>query len=287
MLDNRMDRDKPVMIKDVKDFWETHPDFVGESSFVAGSKEFFEEHRKKIIDDGFEGSHPLQKIIPRGLTKERRILDLGCGIGFWVTELQLAGGFKNIYAADLTQSALELTKKRLEVYDLKAELSLQNAEKMTFGDEFFDHVICDGVIHYSPDTGACIQEIARVLKKGGSANISVYYFNILLKLWPALTKFGFLFRTLGFGLKGRGRQAMFSVKKREELVRIYDGLTNPLCKYYSGSQIVKMVKPYFRIENFFLSYFPARALPFSIPRFLHKFLAKTMGFMIHLNLRKI
>ena len=38
-----------------------------------------------------------------------KILDLGCGIGF-VTEFALLG-YKNLYAADLTDNALKITKK--------------------------------------------------------------------------------------------------------------------------------------------------------------------------------
>lgn len=276
-----------VTIKEVKDFWEEHPLFVGENSFTIGTKEFFEEHRRVIIDDCCDGIDPIQRVIPKELSKNARILDLGCGIGFWTIELQLKGGFKNIYAADLTEAALELTKKRLQIYDLKADLSLQNAENTTFDNEFFDHVNCQGVIHHTPDTGACIREIARVLKKNCTAGISVYYFNLPLKLWPVLARFNHLFYKLGFGLKGRGREQIFLANNRDAVVRMYDGILNPAGKYFSKSKIFEMVKPYFSVENYFLSYFPSRVFPFGIPKLLHKFLAKNMGFMIYLNLRKI
>ena len=60
-----------------------------------------------------------------------RVLDLGCGIGIWVTEFAMRG-LVGLHAADLTQQALVLCRKRLEIYGGSAEFSQQNAEKMTF-----------------------------------------------------------------------------------------------------------------------------------------------------------
>ena len=41
-----------------------------------------------------------------------KILDLGCGIGFWTIEFAMRG-FSNLTAADLTQQALAITAQRL------------------------------------------------------------------------------------------------------------------------------------------------------------------------------
>lgn len=38
---------------------------------------------------------------PRPNGQEMRILDLGCGIGFWVSEFAMLG-FNNLHASDLT-----------------------------------------------------------------------------------------------------------------------------------------------------------------------------------------
>ncbi len=279
-----IERYSQITVEDVKNFWEKHPLFVGETSFDIGSKEFFEEHKRIVLNDCLT---PIESCIPKNLPKDARILDLGCGIGFWTIEFQLKGGYENIYAADLAQTALELTKKRLEIYGLRASLSLQNAEKMTFEDEFFDHVNCQGVIHHTPDTQACIREIARALKKDGTAGISVYYENIFLKLWPLFSMLGRILNRAGFKLKGRGRESIFLARDKDEIARLYDGKNNPIGKYFSKKQIFDMLKPYFKVEDHFFTFFPARALPFRISGSLHRFLSKNMGFLICLNLRKI
>ena len=184
-------------LDEVRSFWEANPLWTGESSNSSGSMQFFEEHRKIYISDCFAGAFDIRFLpAPRPMGQSMQILDLGCGIGFWVSEFAMRG-FNYLYASDLTQQALLLTGKRLQSYGLKAELSQQNAEEMTFPDEKFDHLNCQGVIHHTPNTEEAVAEIARVLKPGGSASISVYYRNPILRLWPYLRWLGWPLAKLG------------------------------------------------------------------------------------------
>lgn len=209
-----------------------------------------------------------------------QVLDLGCGIGFWTTELGMRGVGK-ISAADLTETALSLTKKRLEIYEIKAELSLQNAEAMSFSNDSFDHVNCQGVIHHTPNTESAIAEIARVLKPGGTISVSVYYRNAFLRLWPYVRWIGVLLAKFGAGLNGRGRENILRQSNVDEIVRLYDGADNPLGKSYTKPQFISMLSEHFTVEETYLHFFPARALPFSLPRWLHKWLDKNLGFMLY------
>ena len=90
-----------------------------------------------------------------------RVLDLGCGVGFWTAEFAMRG-LGNLEAADLTENALKITGKRLATYGVKAILAQENAEKLSYEKETFDHVNCQGVIHHTPETSKAISEIARV-----------------------------------------------------------------------------------------------------------------------------
>ncbi len=272
-------------IDDVKKFWESNPLFSGESEYEVGNKEFFEHHTRVYMEDVFAGCFDETLFVP-SLSGDKKVLDLGCGIGFWTIELLKRGNYQNFYAADLTQKSLDLTAKRLEYYGLHANLLLQNAEQMTFADESFSHVNCQGVIHHTPDTEATVREIARILEADGTACISVYYKNIFLRHWNLLRPAGKFLFGLGAKLKGRGREDIFAQNDVNEITRLYDGENNPIGKSYSRKEIISMVEPYFEVEKVFLNFFPARALPFRIPSWLHKLLSKHMGFMIHLNLRK-
>lgn len=214
-----------------------------------------------------------------------QVLDLGCGIGFWTTELGMRGMAK-LSAADLTESALALTNKRLEAYGIQADLSVQNAEAMTFPDNSFDHVNCQGVIHHTPNTEATIAEIARVLKPGGTLSVSVYYRNAFLRLWPYMRWVGIPLAKLGAGLKGRGRENIFLESNVDEIVRLYDGSENPIGKSYTKQQFVDMLSTHLTVEETYLHFFPARTLPFRLPRSLHQWLDKNLGFMLYASATK-
>ena len=273
-------------VTDVKDFWENNPLWTGESNFSPGSIEFFEEHRSVYIADCFGGSFD-QRFLPQPMKNAQNssILDLGCGVGFWVTEFSMRG-LCNLHAADLTEAAIQITAKRLAAYEASANLSVQNAEQLDFQDESFDHVNCQGVIHHTPNTEKCVAEIARVLKSGGTASISVYYRNSILKMWPILRFLAWPLALFGGGLRGRGRESIFRVKDVDQIVRLYDGSNNPIGKSYTKDAFIQMLRPHFEVEETYLHFFPARTLPFKIPSFIHKWLDKNFGFMIYATVRK-
>jgi len=168
-----------------------------------------------------------------------------------------------------------------------AETVKQNAEAMSFPDATFGHVNCQGVIHHTPDTEGCIREIARVLRPNGTASISVYYRNVLLSLWPWISWIGRSIARLGGKLRGRGREEIFLLSDVDELVRTFDGKHNPIGKCYSRRQFLEMLQPYFHVKELFLHFFPARALPFPLPRLLHSRLDGRLGFLIYANVMKL
>lgn len=270
-------------IDSVKAFWEASPLWTGESQFQPGTKSFYDEHRATVIGDCFAGKLD-SRIFPKGQSKAV-VLDLGCGPGFWTVELGKVGVGK-LVAADLTNAAIQLAKKRCEIFGVEAEFRQENAEQLTFPDETFTHVNCQGVIHHSPNTPACVKEIARVLKPGGTASLSVYYKNLLLKSWPVLKTPAKFFAYAGAKLSGRGREKIYTIGDVNDLVRTFDGDANPIGKAYSREEFKAMVEPYFEIEETFLHFFPARSLPFPIPKVLHGAFDRHMGFLIYMSLRK-
>ena len=271
-------------IDDVRSFWNSNPLWSGESTYPIGSREYFEEHESVVISDCFAG-HFDNRTMPDESHLDY-VLDLGCGPGFWTVKL-IKHRVKKVHASDLTESAVTLTKKRCQLFDFdQVEYSIQNAESMTFTDNTFDHVNCQGVVHHTPNTEVAIHEIARVLKNGGTACISVYFKNFLLRNWNHLTWIGKILSNMGAKLTGRGRESIFREPDINEIVRQYDGAENPIGKAYSRSEFLKILNPYFKIENVYFHFFPARALPFSLLKSAHKLLDRYCGFMIYVNLKK-
>ena len=271
-------------IQQVKKFWESSPLFDGESSANIGSKEYFIEHSRVYLSDCFAGRLD-QHLFPASI-KNGYVLDLGCGPGFWVEQLSKCAPEK-ICAADLTDAALELTQKRANFLGINnLELFRQNAESLSFASNLFDHVNCQGVIHHTPDTESAAREICRVCKPGGTVLISVYYKNVLLRLWPLFRPFVKVLARFGGGMKGRGRESIFSETSADEIVRLYDGDQNPIGKCYSASELVGMLGEGMVVKRVFYHFFPARSLPFPLHSKLHRFLDKHLPFMVYVLAEK-
>lgn len=75
----------------------------------------------------------------------------------------------------MTERAIEHTRHRLALFGLYSNLSVGDAENLNFSDESFDQVYSWGVIHHSPNTHKAINEVYRVLKRGGRARIMIYH----------------------------------------------------------------------------------------------------------------
>ena len=68
-------------IEDVRNFWNSNPLFTGESHHAVGSHEYFEEHRRTVIQDCLAGQFD-DRLLPPSDCRDK-VLDLGCGPGFW------------------------------------------------------------------------------------------------------------------------------------------------------------------------------------------------------------
>ncbi len=271
-----------ISIENVRSFWEKNPLFQGESKYKPGTLEFFQEHRRVYIEDCFAGKLD-NRIFPTDMTGT--VLDLGCGPGFWTVELARRGA-RDLIAADLTHNALSLARMRCHLMGIQSGFSQENAENLSFDNDVFAHVNCQGVIHHTPDTNRAVAEIARVLKKNGTAVISVYYKNLILRSWKKIAWFGKILNKSGAALAGRGREGIFAQSDVNEIVRIYDGIDNPLGKAYSKKEFYELLSPHFNVDELFYHFFPARSLPIPIPGMIHKWLDRHLPFMIFARLTK-
>jgi len=268
-------------VGDVEKFWNDNPLFTGEVEFNPNQpEEFFLKHDATYFDDVFSGVDPNTVFYFPKPTDN--VLDLGCGIGFWSSHFARQNAVKRLMSVDLTEQALTICKLRVP----QAIVQKENAEKLSFCDENFDHVNCQGVIHHTPDTQSCINEIYRVTKVGGTASVSVYYRNtILLAAEKSIPIIKILAKLL---IRDTGRGRDFSkVSSIDDIVRYYDGDKNPIGKAYTKTQFKEMLRKggFEEIElNYF--FFPFRFLKFSPPSFLRGLLVYLFPFMIVANLKK-
>ena len=116
-------------------------------------------------------------------TRGLRVLEIGVGLG--ADHQQFAEAGADLWGIDLTERAIEHTRRRLAAFGLNSHLAVGAAEHLEFSDESFDRVYSWGVLHHSPDTPKAIAEVWRVLKRGGGASLMIYHKHsvIGLMLW--------------------------------------------------------------------------------------------------------
>ena len=99
-------------------------------------------------------------------------LEAGCGTFAPASQNMLQGGAGKVYALDLDESILEIAPRLLSDYGKKYELVTGSVLDLPFPDDYFDFVICDGVLHCTGDIEKGLSEICRVVKRGGSIYVS-------------------------------------------------------------------------------------------------------------------
>lgn len=98
------------------------------------------------------------------ITKNSRILDVGCAMGGFLNYLKLRG-YKNLYGIDPIEEYVEEANND--------NIKVGNAYLIPFGDDYFDIVILDQVLEHLGNLKMPMREIYRVLSKGGLCYIGV------------------------------------------------------------------------------------------------------------------
>jgi ubiquinone/menaquinone biosynthesis C-methylase UbiE len=92
-----------------------------------------------------------------------RALDVGCGPGALTSELVARLGADAVVAADPSQSFVAAARER----NPGVEVVRAAAEDLPFGDDTFDVVLAQLVVHFMADPVAGLREMARVCRSGG------------------------------------------------------------------------------------------------------------------------
>ena len=103
------------------------------------------------------------KMLSNHLRVGMRVLELGCGTGYFTRELAHSGA--HIVAVDVSPELLEVA--RADVSPANVSYEIQNACAMSYRDAVFDSVVGSSVLHHL-ETKEALREIYRVLKVGGT-----------------------------------------------------------------------------------------------------------------------
>jgi ubiquinone/menaquinone biosynthesis C-methylase UbiE len=277
----------------VRAFWQANPCGVKFADAPPGTRRFYElveAHRytkEWHIPEaaGFDQASGL------------KVLEIGCGLGTDGAQFAEAGA--DYTGVDLTEAAVDLARKRFDLFDLKGNFRTADAENLDFPDESFDLVYSHGVLHHTPETGEAIEEIHRVLRPAGRAVVMLYHrnsYNFRVNI-SFLRRAGAHLLRWESGLKLvhkmtgepvdslRQHAALLRTEKDsylspdEFLSQNTDGAGNPLARVYSRDEARKLFKSFSKVElkTYFLN---KRWLPLIgnvLPRAIEERLASRWG----------
>jgi ubiquinone/menaquinone biosynthesis C-methylase UbiE len=102
-----------------------------------------------------------------GARPGERILDVGCGPGFYVAELlEEVGSEGSVVGLDRSPQMLAMAARRCRAFENVAFREAE-ATSLSVDDGSFDAALCVQVLEYVPDVPAALNEMRRALRTGG------------------------------------------------------------------------------------------------------------------------
>jgi ubiquinone/menaquinone biosynthesis C-methylase UbiE len=143
------------------------------------------------------------KAVPDGRAYGK-VLEVGCGSGFFLLNLHQAGVIGEAHCTDISEGMVEVCvangrRLGIEVYGRVAD-----AEALPYDDGAFDLVLGHAVVHHVPDLETAFKEFARVLRPGGRLVIAgepTATGDRIAAQWKRLGRIGVKLAAVVFGAK--------------------------------------------------------------------------------------
>jgi ubiquinone/menaquinone biosynthesis C-methylase UbiE len=277
----------------VRAFWQANPCGVKFADAAPGTRHFYELVEAHRYTKEWHIPIAADFASARGL----KVLEIGCGLGTDGAQFAEAG---SIYTGvDLTDAAVELARKRFELFDLQGKFETADAENLPFAPDSFDLVYSHGVLHHTPETAKAIKEIHRVLRPGGRAVVMLYHrdsynyrinISVLRRAGARLLRsdkgISLVHKITGEPLESLRDHARLLksekdsyLKPAEFLNQNTDGAGNPLARVYSRTEARELFQDFSEVilKTYFLN---KRWLPVVgklLPRALESQLASRWG----------
>src|SRR5947209_9427031 len=159
------------VIDQVRAYWNRRPCNIRHSTKPVGTREYFDEveERKYFVEPHIPAFAEFER------WRGKRVLEIGCGIG--TDSINFARHGADLTIVELSETSLELTKQRFEVFGLSARFIQGNAEEIAElippGEEF-DLIYSFGVIHHTPHPRRVVEGLQRLVHPGSEIRLMVY-----------------------------------------------------------------------------------------------------------------
>ena len=131
------------------------------------------------------GNMLLQRIVDLGIEKTSRLMDLGCGTGELLSQLQ-ASGFSDLTGLDLSAKMISVAKEKAPT----ASFVHADIEAIPGDGDRFGVVASNAAIQWC-DTETATREIARILRPGGMALLTSFVAGTLAQWHQAFLAGGY------------------------------------------------------------------------------------------------
>ena len=134
-------------------------------------KDFDEWRKRRIWQENYQETEIKELERLSGGLKNKRILDVGCGMGGLLIAMNLSG--LDAAGLDPNEDYCKITKMRGQRYKINPEVYNAYGEKIPFKNDCFDVIISKDVLEHCKNPKRFLKEGYRVLKPGGKFFINV------------------------------------------------------------------------------------------------------------------
>jgi 2-polyprenyl-3-methyl-5-hydroxy-6-metoxy-1,4-benzoquinol methylase len=160
------------IMTEVAEYWNKRPCNIRHSPKKVGTREYFDEveARKYFIEPH------IPKFAEFAKWKNKRVLEIGCGIG--TDTINFARSGAQVTAVDISLKSLEIAQLRATIFNLENRINFlhSNAEEIsnTLICQPFDLIYSFGVLHHTENIQKAISEIKKYMEPTSELRVMLY-----------------------------------------------------------------------------------------------------------------